>query len=143
MSTILPVGLPRPVPSADGLDTPYWEGTARHQVRVQQCAGCETFRWSPEWICWKCHSFEVTWPTVEPTGVLYSFQRIWHPVSPVLADIGPYITVLVELPHAGRVRMLGNYAGDPTTDLVIGTPMQAVFEDHDEAEHPYTLVHWH
>ena len=74
--------------------------------------------------------------------MLFSFQRIWHPASPVLAQAGPYITVLVELPHAGNIRMLGNYAGHPTEELRIGMPMTATFEDHDDADVPYTLVHW-
>ena len=73
--------------------------------------------------------------------MLFSFQRIWHPASPVLANAGPYITVLVELPQAGDIRMLGNYGGDTTHDLRIGSPMRAQFEDHD-ADVPYTLVHW-
>ena len=50
--------------------------------------------------------------------------------------------LLIELPQAGNVRMIGNYAGDPTDRVVIGTPMSAVFEDHDDAEVPYTLVQW-
>ena len=146
MTNVLPAGLARPLPSADGLDAPYWEGTRGHELRVQRCAGCSTFRWSPEWLCYECHSFAVDWPRIEPTGVLFSFQRIWHPASPALADIGPYITVLVELAQAGGIRMLGNYAGAPTDELQIGMQMTAVFEDHHAKEHgaelPYTLVHW-
>ena len=141
MSTVLPVGLARPVPSADGLDAPYWEGTRAHEIRVQRCADCGTFRWSPEWLCYACHSFTTDWVTVEPHGVLFSFQRIWHPVSPVLADALPYITVLVDLVDAKGIRMLGNYAGHPIDELRIGTPMSPVFEDH-AADPPYTLVHW-
>ena len=141
MSTVLPPGLARPIPLADGLDAPYWLGTRAHELRAQQCARCGTFRWSPEWLCYACHSFDTNWVTLEPTGVLFSYQRIWHPASPVLASAGPYITVLVELPQAGNIRMLGNYAGDHTDQLHIGEPMHAQFEDHD-AELPYTLVQW-
>jgi uncharacterized OB-fold protein len=129
MSTVLPAGLARPIPLADGLDAPYWHGTQAHELRVQQCASCSTFRWSPEWLCYACHSFETNWVNVDASGVLFSFQRIWHPASPALAGAGPYITVLVELPQAGNIRMLG-----------------AVFEDHgaadQSAEVPYTLVQW-
>ena len=143
MSTVLPAGLARPLPSPDGLDAPYWEGTRRHELRVQRCAHCGTFRWSPEWLCYECHSFAIEWITIEPTGVLFSWQRIWHPVAPALAQAVPYVNLLIELPQAGNVRMIGNYAGDPTDAVVIGTPMSAVFEDHDDAEVPYTLVQWH
>ena len=36
-----------------------------------------------------------------------------NPVHPALKDAGPYIAVLVELPDADNVRMIGNLLGDP------------------------------
>jgi uncharacterized OB-fold protein len=50
--------------------------------------------------------------------------------------------VVVELPHAGKVRMLGNLLGDPRQDVVIGAEVEAVFEHHNDAEPPFTLVQW-
>ena len=32
--TYLPAGMPAPVPSADGLDLPYWEGIRRDELWV-------------------------------------------------------------------------------------------------------------
>jgi uncharacterized OB-fold protein len=52
------------------------------------------------------------------------------------------VVVLVELPHAGHVRMIGNLVGDPHREVVIGAPVTAVFEPHPEATPPYALVHW-
>jgi uncharacterized OB-fold protein len=49
---------------------------------------------------------------------------------------------LVELPHADNVRMIGNLLGDPHQDVSIGASVEAVFEAHDEAKPPFTLVHW-
>jgi uncharacterized protein len=49
---------------------------------------------------------------------------------------------LVELPHAGNIRMLGNLLGDPQQTVTIGAPVAAVFEPHDDAKTPYTLVQW-
>jgi uncharacterized OB-fold protein len=66
-------------------------------------------------------------------------------VHPALKDAGPYLVVLVELPHAGHIRMLGNLLGDPTQEVTIGAPMTAVFEPHEDASNPqasYTLVQW-
>jgi len=50
--------------------------------------------------------------------------------------------VLVELPHAGHARMIGNLVGDPEQAVQIGAPVVAVFEDHDDVTPPFTLVHW-
>ena len=67
---------------------------------------------------------------------------MWHPVHPVLQDAVPYVVVLVELPQAENVRMIGNLIGDPRQPVPIGAEVEAVFEDHREAETPYTLVQW-
>ena len=75
-------------------------------------------------------------------GRIYSYQRPHHPVHPALNGHGPYIAVLVELPDAGNVRMVGNLLGDPRQDVRIGAAVQAVFEPHDGADPPFTLVQW-
>ena len=77
-----------------------------------------------------------------PTGVIYSWTRVWRPVHPALKDVGPHIVVVVELPHADKVRMLGNLLGDPRQEVVIGAPVVAVFEQHHDAAPPFTLVQW-
>ncbi len=138
----LPEGLPRPVPRPDGLDRPYWEGVRAHELLVQRCRACEGFQWGPEWICHRCLSFDVGYQRVEPRGRIYSWERVWHPVHPALRKAVPYVVVLVELPKAGGIRMVGNLIGDPRQPVRIGAPVEAEFEDHDVAEPPFTLVQW-
>jgi uncharacterized OB-fold protein len=135
----LPQGLPAPRPSRDGLDGPYWEGTRAHEIRVQRCADCGTWRWGPEWVCYACRSFSTQWIAVEPVGRVYSWERVWHPVHRALVGATPYVVVLVELPQAGGIRMIGNLvAGEPK----IGARVRAVFEDHMDGDPAYTLVQW-
>ena len=138
----LPVGLPRPAPEADGLSQPYWEGTRRGELWVQRCRRCRAWQWGPEWICHACLSFDVDWERVDDSGRIYSWERVWHPVHPALAEAGPYVVVLVELPHADGIRMVGNLVGDPGQTVRIGAPVRAVFEHHNDSEPAYTLVHW-
>ena len=142
MSAYLPSGLPQPVPAGDGLDRPYWEGTRQHELRVQRCQQCRGWQWGPEWICHRCHSFDLDFESVDTNGVLFATERVWHPVHPALTHTVPYVVALVELPHADGVRVVGNLVGDPLVDVPIGSPVVAVFEDHDDADVPYTLVHW-
>jgi uncharacterized OB-fold protein len=138
----LPPGLPAPVPEPDGLDAPYWAGTRQNELRIQRCRDCRAWIWGPEWICHQCLSFDLEWQRVEGRGLIYSWERAWHPVHPALKGHPPYIVALVELPEAGHVRMLGNLLGDPHQEVRIGAAVEAVFEPHDEAKAPYTLVHW-
>ncbi|HEY8290810.1 MAG TPA: OB-fold domain-containing protein [Acetobacteraceae bacterium] len=138
----LPEGLPAPSSAPDGLAEPYWEGTRQGKLRIQKCCGCQSWQWGPEWICHRCHSFDLAWEEVAGNGRIYSYERPHHPVHKALTGRGPYIAVLVELPDAGNVRMIGNLLGDPKQPVTIGANVTAVFEHHDKAAPPFTLVHW-
>lgn len=139
-SSYLPSGMPAPRPSPDGLDTPHWEGMRRHELLVQRCTACNTYQWGPEWLCYTCRSFDLAWVPIDGRGRIYSWERVWHPVHPALRDACPYMVVLVELPDAGNIRMVGNLLGDPMQPVKIGGAVEAVFEDH-EAD-GFTLVQW-
>ena len=141
-NSYLPPGLPIPVPGPDGLTAPYWEGARAGRLMVQRCKGCGGFQWGPEWICHRCHSFDLGWAEVKGRGRIYSWERPIHPVHRALNGHGPYVVVLVELPEAGRIRMVGNLLGDPTQEVRIGAEVEAVFEHHPDAEPPFTLVQW-
>jgi uncharacterized OB-fold protein len=46
--------------------------------------------------------------------------------------------VVVELPDAGNIRMVGNLLGDPMQEVRIDAEVEAVFEDREGG----TLVQW-
>ena len=139
-ASYLPAGVPLPAPSADGLDREFWEATRRHELVVQKCNACGGFQFGPEWICHHCRSFDLGWARVAGRGRIYSWERIWHPVHPALKNACPYMVVLVELPDADNVRMVGNLLGDPLQTVEIGAGVEAVFEDHLDEQ--VTLVQW-
>ncbi len=139
-ATYLPAGLPVPAAAVDGLDSEYWAATKRHELVVQRCNACQGFQWGPEWVCYQCHSFDLGWHRVSGKGTIYSWERIWHPVHPALREACPYMVVLVELPDAGNVRMVGNLLGDAMEEVVIGSAVEAVFED--QPDEGVTLVQW-
>lgn len=140
MSTYLNAGLPRPV--GDGLDDVFWAGLQENKLLIQRCGSCQQWQWGPEWICHHCHSFELSFEEVEPKGVIYSHERVWHPVHPALKEQGPYVVVLIELPQAGNVRMVGNLLGDPQQPLEIGAEVTAVFEHHNDQQPAFSLLQW-
>ena len=142
MSNYLHSGLPSPVAAADGLDRQFWDGLREEQLRLQRCHACRGWQWGPEFCCHHCRSFDMGYEATAAEGTIYSHQRVWHPVHPALADQGPYVIVLVELPTAGKVRMVGNLLGDPRQPLQIGAPVTGVFEHHNDHEPAFTLLHW-
>jgi uncharacterized OB-fold protein len=135
-------GLSAPAPTRDGLDEPFWSGLRNEQLMLQRCRSCRRWQWGPEWVCHRCHSFDVGYEQTEPIGILYSHERVWHPVHPTLAEQGPYVVVLVELPQADGVRIVGNLLGDPLQPLEIGARLHGVFEHHADADPPFTLLQW-
>jgi uncharacterized OB-fold protein len=138
----LPAGLPIPVPEPDGLSRPFWQGLRENRLLVQHCAACGTWQHGPEWICHQCHAFDPPFEETAPRGRIYSWERVWHPVHACLNGHGPYLVVLVELPGAGKVRMLGNLLGDPAQEVRIGSEVEGVFEHHPETPPAFTLLQW-
>ncbi len=138
---VLPEGLPTPMPLPDGLDAPYWEANRRHELVAQRCQTCRGWQWTAEYLCHRCHSFDLTFEPIPGEARIYSWQRPWHPVHPALAEACPYVVVLVEFPDADGISMIGNLVDPPEGDLSIGDRVTPVFEDH-EGEPPYTLVQW-
>lgn len=140
--TYLPQGLPIPVAEADGLSAPYWQGLRQNRLLVQRCRSCGAWQFGPEWICHRCHALDPDWTKIEPHGQIFSWERVWHPSHAALRQHGPYLAVLVEIPHAGGVRMIGNLLGDPAQEVSIGAAVEGVFEHHLHPERPYSLLHW-
>ena len=138
----LPAGLPIPVPEPSGLSKPFWDGLRNDTIMVQRNARTGVYQFPPQWICHDTQTFDVEWVATAPKGVIYSWTRVWHPVHPAMKTACPYIVVVVELPEAGNVRMLGNLLGDPRQTVKIGTPVEAVFEHHKDADPPFSLLQW-
>jgi uncharacterized OB-fold protein len=141
-SYYLPVGLPVPVPEPDALSSPYWNGLRESRLLVQRCGTCATWQFGPEWLCHHCHAFDPAWVEVKPRGFIYSWERVWHPSHHALVGHGPYLAVLVELPEAGNLRLVGNLIGDSRQEVEIGAEVVGVFEHHPDANPPCSLLHW-
>ena len=141
MASYLPAGMPIPVPVPDGLDAPFHQGLLEHRLLIPRCSACGNWQWPPEVLCFACRRFDVGWEEVEPVGVVFTWTRIWHPVRPQLVDTVPYLAVVVELPQAGGVRLIGNLLGDGHESVQCGAAVRGVYEDH-EGEPVYTLLQW-
>lgn len=142
MTAYLKPGLPQPMAAPDGLDAAYWEGLAEDRLLIQKCRSCGVWQWGPEWVCHSCNSFDRDFEEVTARGQIYSYERVWHPVHPALQRQGAYLVVLVELPQAGNVRLVGNLLGDPQQPVAIGAVVEGVFEHHTKTDTHFTLLQW-
>jgi uncharacterized OB-fold protein len=142
LDSYLPSGLPIPVAETDGLSAPYWDGLRQERLLVQRCPDCGQWQFGPEWLCNHCHRFDPDWVEVAAEGFIYSWERVWHPSHPALKDSCPYLAIVVELPHAGRIRMIGNLLGDPLQEVAIGDQVMGVYEHHLTTQPAYSLLQW-
>lgn len=140
IQTYLPEGLPAPL-DEEGVNAPYWNGLRDGVLRVQRC-GCGQWQFGGEHLCHRCHAWDPPWIEIEPRGTLYSWERVWHAAHPLLKARVPYLAVVVELPQAAGLRMLGNLLGDPMQAVTIGAVVEGVFEHHPQHDPPYTLLQW-
>lgn len=127
-------------PAADGHDLQYWDGLLAGELRLQRCHDCRTWIWGPQSVCSACYGFDLRFESVEPSGTVYSWSRSWYPYIDELRDRLPYISVLVELPHAGGRRVLGLLVDDLDRPPRIGEAVHGFFE-RDETQ-PWPLLRW-
>lgn len=122
---------------SDELYAPFWQGTERGELRVQQCGDCSGHIWPARPICPYCQSNNLGWVSIGKRGTVYSYSISTRAFHPGFADRVPYALVLVDL-DAG-VRMLGNLCDTGLGQLRIGMPVEAVFEKVDDQ---VRLVQW-
>lgn len=137
-----------PVVDEDG--APFWEYTARGELRVQACAApaCGELRFPPRPCCPHCGSFESDWREMSGRGRLWSYVIPHPPLLPAYAEQAPYNAVLVELSEAPHIRLAGNVVASPDAPLNsvdparlrIGAPVRAAF--HPVGPGGFTLVRW-
>lgn len=128
-------------PMPDGLDTPFWNGLDEGELRVQRCRDCSTWVWGPQWICHCCHSFELDWQSIPAVGRVYSWTRTWQPFEPDFAALNaPFLTVLVELPEAGNVRILGCLAD--ATEVSIGAGVVGAIQQPSKLTDGRSVLRW-
>jgi len=117
----------RPLPQITPEMAPFWEAARRHELVVQRCAGCGAHRFPARELCSRCLSREAGWERVSGRGQVFSFAIMHQVYHTAFADAVPYAIVVVELDEGAR--MLSNLVECPTDAIVIGMPVEVVFED--------------
>ncbi|MEU5020441.1 OB-fold domain-containing protein [Streptomyces angustmyceticus] len=122
-----------PVPDDDG--APFWEYTARGELRIQTCSGCDALRFPPRPCCPHCQSFAAHWQRMSGRGRIWSYVVPHPPLLPAYAALPGYNAIVVELADAPHIRLVGNLvaAADAPLNSVeparlrIGAPVKAAF----------------
>lgn len=118
----------RPLPRPDDDTRPFWEGCLQGELRMQRCAACGQFRFTPRPMCPACRSMESGWVRMSGRGTIYSFVVVHPPVMPAFQDQLPMPVVLVELEENPELRLIGNVRECAREQIRIGMPVEVVFE---------------
>jgi uncharacterized OB-fold protein len=126
---------PKPVPKPTPDTAPYWEGTARGELRVQRCNACERAYFYPRPYCPHCSLDDVSWITASGRGRLHTYL-ISHRPAPGFGDQVPYAIAVVELEEGPR--MMANIVGVENTPeaLVLDMPLEVGFEGRGDQSVP-------
>lgn len=100
-----------------GADDRYWQALAEGQVELPRCAECRRWHWPAPFRCGNCGSWEMDWTAVELDGRIFTWTRTWHPFGGTESLGLPFSPVLVELPEAGGIRLLGLFESADTPKI--------------------------
>jgi len=129
MSVISPT-MKRPIVPAANADTkPYWDGCARDELLLQQCAACKAFRHPPSPICPKCLSGEHAWVRASGLATLYTFVVVRETRMKGWDTMVPYVLAVVTLKEGPR--MLTNLVNVAPEAVRIDMPLEVTFAELD------------
>jgi uncharacterized OB-fold protein len=127
----------RIVPALNEITAGYWRAARAHRLAIQTCMDCGARQHPPEPLCRACHGKALAFSPVSGQATLYAFTVVHHSVHPATANQVPYVLALVEL--AEGPRLVANIRDCPVEDLVVGMPLEAVYEDLSDE---IALVHF-
>lgn len=117
---------PLSVPDEDSI--PFWEGCKSHQLVIQRCKDCRTYRFPPSPLCPNCLSMEAVWDKVSGEGKVYTYSIIYLPPS---ADWPkeelPMAIGIIELKEG--IKMMSNIVGIDPKNVKVGMKVKVTFED--------------
>lgn len=120
----------RPLPEMSPLTEPFWTAARSHQLVIQQCEACGTYRFPPEVGCHACGSTAAAWQPVSGRAVLYSWTVTYPPLLPYFQERVPWPVVIVQLDEGPR--LVSNLPDVPVEEYRIGMPLQVDFDDIDD-----------
>ena len=120
----------KPLPGIDEENKPFWDYCKQHELRMQKCTDCGSFRYPINSICPHCLSMEFEWKKLSGKGKVYSYSIIHQARHPAFAGDVPYTVAIIELEEG--TRLTSNIVGCKPEDVRVDMPVEVVFDDITE-----------
>lgn len=118
-----------PLPQADDVTAPFWNGCAERRLLVQHCLTCGAFQSVPQRYCRKCRGSEFDWQESEGQGRVHTYTVVHHPAAPALRDQVPYVVVVVKLDDCGGAMLISNLVGDGAADVAVDRAIRLCWDN--------------
>ena len=130
-----------PMPALNDKTRPFFTSG---RILIQTCEECGNGQHPPEDVCNRCQGMRFDFREHSTRGTVYSHAEVAYPVSPVLADVVPYVLVLISLDDAPEIRIVGNLVPEAGAEVRVGMPVRAVWAEvtMEEAGETYHLPQW-
>ena len=138
MSVLTPQVGDIPLPDPGPISTPYWQGCREGVLRFQRCLDCGAPTHTPALLCAACASMNLEWVDSSGRGEIYSWTRVWRPVTP--AFITPYVPIIVTMEEGWSI--LSNLVGCEDNAVSIGQLVEVEFH-HNGGPNDIWLPYFH
>lgn len=122
----------KPIPEADEISRPFFEGGLEGRLMLMRCSDCGTWRLPLRQHCDSCLSDQYTWEAASGRGTVRTFGVMHQRYHPGFET--PYNVTIVELQEGPRLPT--NLVDVPAESIKVGMPVQVVFEDHGDVALP-------
>jgi len=117
----------KPLPEITPAMRPFWDAARRHELVVQRCESCRTYRFPARDICSRCLSRDAEWVRVSGRGSVFSWAVMHQVYHPGFASEVPYAVVVIGLDEGAR--LVSNLVGCPPDEIRADMAVEVVFED--------------
>jgi uncharacterized OB-fold protein len=111
--------------SGDYLDLPFWEGTARHELRLHGCALCGRKYW-PASQCIEHGDAQMEWAPANGGGIVHTYTIMYHAYAPQMAARVPFCVAVVQLDEGPFFHT--NILDCPIEDIHVGLRVEVRFQ---------------
>ena len=92
-------------PISDSDTCKFWEGCQRHELLIQRCKECLSYRYPPRSICPKCFSMNAKWEKVSGKGEIYTFSVVRVPPAPEWEPDIPFTIGVIQLDEGVKIHI--------------------------------------
>ena len=117
----------KPLPRPNRLSTPYWQGAKAHELSLQRCSDCGTWRFPPSERCAQCLSKRYEWTATSGRGRVWSWIAMHQRYYPAFEAEIPYNVAYVQLEEGPK--LMTNLVEVAEAEIRCDMPVEVVFED--------------